>query len=157
MGGGNFDELSSAQLTADGGFIVAGETRSFGIINEDFWVVKFNSTGGVEWQMRYGGTLVDEAESIALTDDEGSIVVGHTRSFGAGIRDIWSIKLDSSGGLAGCSPDVNVQPTTAPVKDSNAVPVDVKVVESDTGATTRTSASTVLDTFATVETQCPPS
>ncbi len=157
VGGGNFDELSAAQLTADGGFIAAGETRSFGIRNEDFWVVKFNSTGGVEWQMRYGGALVDEAESIALTEDGGSIVVGHTRSFGAGIRDIWSIRLDSTGGLAGCMPDVSVQPTTAPVKDSNAVPVNVQVVESDTGATTRNSAATVLNAFATVETQCPSS
>jgi predicted secreted protein len=156
VGGGNFDELSSAQLTADGGFIAAGETRSFGIRNEDYWTVKFNSTGGVEWQMRYGGTLVDEAESIALTEDGGSIVVGHTRSFGAGIRDIWSIKLDSTGGLAGCSSDVSVQPTTAPVKSSSAVPVDVQVAESDTGATSSNSAATVLDTLATVETQCPP-
>ncbi len=154
VGGGNFDELSAAQLTGDGGFIVAGETRSFGIIKEDFWVLKFNSAGGVEWQMRYGGSQVDEAESIALTDDGGSIVMGHTRSFGEGIRDIWSIKLDSSGGLAGCSQDVSVQPTTAPIKDSNAIPVDTGAIENNTGATTKDSSATVMDTFLTVGTQC---
>ena len=155
--GGNFDELSAAQLTPDGGFIVAGETRSFGIIREDFWVLKFDSDGGVEWQMRYGGPLVDEAESIALTDDGGSIVVGHTRSFGSGIRDIWSVKLDSNGGLGGCAPEVSVQPTTASVKNSNAIPVDLQVTETNTGATSKESNATVLDTFTTVGTQCPPS
>jgi hypothetical protein len=157
VGGGNFDELSAAQLTPDGGFIVAGETRSFGIVREDFWVLKFDSDGGVEWQMRYGGPLVDEAESIALTDDGGSIVVGHTRSFGSGIRDIWSVKLDSNGGLGGCAPEVSVQPTTASVKNSNAIPVDLQVTETNTGATSKESNATVLDTFTTVGTQCPPS
>ncbi len=154
VGGGSFDELSAAQLTADGGFIAAGETKSFGLSAEDFWVVKFNSGGTVDWQKRYGGSRVEEAEAIALTADGGSIVVGITKSFGAGMRDIWSVKLDSSGGLSGCSSSVSVQPTNGPVTSTTAEAVDTNVKVLNTSAKVKNSAAIVEDTDADVGTQC---
>ena len=42
-----FDEANSIQQTSDGGYIVAGQTKSFGNAWSDFWVLKLNSDGSV--------------------------------------------------------------------------------------------------------------
>jgi VCBS repeat-containing protein len=106
IGGGSFDELSAARLTPDGGFLVAAETKSFGAVNADFWVVKFDSSGEPQWQKRYGGPGVDEPEAIALTPEGGSLVVGTTRSFGAIGKDVWFLRLNANGDVAQCSEGV---------------------------------------------------
>lgn len=154
VGGGSFDELSAAQQTPDGGFIAAGETKSFGIPAEDFWVVKFDSSGGIAWQKRYGGSNVEEAESIALTPDGGYVVVGTTRSFSEGLRDIWTIKLDSSGALSGCGPGVTVQSTTASTFATNSASTDAGAVATNAAAKVKNSVAQIINTNANVSTQC---
>jgi uncharacterized delta-60 repeat protein len=98
-GGTNSDLAESVQQTSDGGYIVAGMTRSFGGGSYDIWVLKLNSTGGVSWQKTYGGTGDDEAYSVQQTSDGGYIVAGSTNSFGAGGYDFWVLKLNSTGGV----------------------------------------------------------
>ncbi|MHA2675518.1 MAG: choice-of-anchor Q domain-containing protein [bacterium JZ-2024 1] len=96
--GGTGDEWAeSIQQTADGGFIVAGSTESFGAGNADFWVLKLDGSGNVVWQKTYGGTSHDFGYTIQQTADGGFIVAGSTESFGAGIVDFWALKLDGSG------------------------------------------------------------
>ncbi len=56
MEGTKDDEASSIQQTTDGGYIVAGTTRSFGTGSGDAWLLKIDNTGNVEWQRAYGGT-----------------------------------------------------------------------------------------------------
>jgi len=105
------------------------------------------------WARSYGGSGDEFVfRGVVTGSDGGYVIAGLTNSSGAGIRDICSIKLVSSCGLGGCSTDVSVQPTTAPIKNSNAIPVDTNVIENDTGATANDSNAIVLDTFATVET-----
>ncbi|MBN2238613.1 MAG: PD40 domain-containing protein [Dehalococcoidales bacterium] len=92
----------SVAQTPDGGFIAAGDTGSAysssnSSIPNDYWVVKTDASGNVEWQKRYGGSGYDYGRSIQPTDDGGYIVAGHTYSFGAGSGDVWIIKLDSFG------------------------------------------------------------
>jgi uncharacterized delta-60 repeat protein len=154
VAGGSFDELSAALQTADGGFIAAGETKSFGAGAEDFWVVKFDSSGNVEWQKRYGGSKVEEAESIALTTDGGYIVVGTTRSFSEGIRDIWAIKLDSAGNLAGCEQGVSVMNTTATTSNTSSTSKDTGSVVRMTSAGVKNSVAQIGNTDANISTQC---
>jgi uncharacterized delta-60 repeat protein len=96
-GGAGHDIATSIQQTSDGGYIVAGETRSFGAGGFDFWVLKLNSDGSVAWQKRYGGAKDDRACSIQQTSDGGYIVAGYTESFGAGGCDFWVLKLNSDG------------------------------------------------------------
>jgi hypothetical protein len=96
-GGDDWDDGNDIQQTSDGGYIVAGQTQSFGTGSQDYWILKLNSSGQIEWQHTYGGPEWDTAESIRQTDDGGYIVAGDTRSFGAGLYDIWILKLDSSG------------------------------------------------------------
>jgi uncharacterized delta-60 repeat protein len=95
-GGTGDDSASSIQQTSDGGYIVAGETRSFDAGGEDFWVLKLNSDGAVAWQKRYGGTGDDYASSIQQTSDGGYIVAG-SYSAGWGCGDFWILKLNSDG------------------------------------------------------------
>jgi len=87
------------QQTSDGGFIVIGDTQSFGAGGYDAWVLKLGSDGTVEWQKTYGGTSDDYGLCIQQTSDDGYIMAGGTHSFGAGLSDIWVLKLGSDGSI----------------------------------------------------------
>jgi uncharacterized delta-60 repeat protein len=97
FGGSNWDVARSVQQTADGGYIVAGETESFGAGNNDFYLVKTNSQGEQLWTRTYGGSDNDEAFSVQQTADGGYIVAGETESFGAGNKDFYLVKTNSQG------------------------------------------------------------
>ena len=99
FGGANDDEANSVQQTSDGGYIVAGNTSSFGLRAQDAWILKLNATGIPLWQKTYGGSLSDEANSIQQTSDGGYIVAGSTTSFGSGFSFAWVLKLDANGVL----------------------------------------------------------
>ena len=97
FGGAKDDEADSVRQTADGGYIVAGSTSSFGNGNKDAWILKLDGTGFPTWQKTYGGSLSDEANSIRQTSDGGYIVAGSTSSFGSGFSYAWVLKLDENG------------------------------------------------------------
>ena len=112
LGGSNNDEGYSLSVTNDGGFIVAGYTRSTDgdVIGkhggDDYWVVKINVGGGIQWQKCLGGSYDDIAYSIEQTADRGYIVAGAscsadgdiTNHFGPVTKnDYWVVKLDSNG------------------------------------------------------------
>jgi hypothetical protein len=98
--GGTGDDLAySVQQTSDGGYIVAGETRSFGAGNNDVFLIKTDANGDVQWAKTYGGTGNDVGWSVQQTSDGGYIVAGLTRSYGAGGEDIFLIKTDADGNL----------------------------------------------------------
>ncbi len=94
------DGAESIQITTDGGFIVAGSTSSFGAGGSDYWILKLNGDGTVEWQKTYGGNNHDLAYSIQETSDGGFIVAGETVSFGAEDTDGWILKLNGNGTIA---------------------------------------------------------
>lgn len=93
----NGDWIQCIQQTADGGYIAAGYTQSFGAGNSDMIVIKMNEWGNITWQKTYGGTGTDVATWIIETSDGGFAVSGRTTSFGAGNFDVWILKLDSAG------------------------------------------------------------
>ena len=94
-----YDAAHIIRQTSDLGYIVAGYTQSYGAGGNDIWVLKLNSSGNVTWQKAYGGSFDDEAWSIQQTSDLGYVVAGYASSFGAGERDMWVLKLDSSGNI----------------------------------------------------------
>ncbi|MCK4816910.1 hypothetical protein KA005_14165, partial [bacterium] len=98
-GGIGNDSVCSIQQTNDGGFILSGDTFSFGAGGQDIWVLKLSSTGNIEWQRAYGGINSDKACTIQQTNDGGFILAGDTPSFGTGAKDIWILKLTSSGDI----------------------------------------------------------
>jgi hypothetical protein len=96
--GGKGDDVAySVQQTTDGGYIAAGYTNSFGAGGYDFWLVKTNSTGDMQWDKTYGAKGEDMAYSGQQISDGGYIAAGSTRSFGAGMEDVWIVKTNSSG------------------------------------------------------------
>jgi len=98
-GGGAIDDAFSIQQTSDGGYIVAGETGSFGSGNNDLWAMKLSSDGIVIWEKAYGDIWDDWASSIQQTNDGGYIVAGWTDSFGSGLYDVWVIELSAEGAI----------------------------------------------------------
>lgn len=96
-GGPSHDEGRDVALTPDGGFLAAGYTSSYGAGGRDVYVVRVDAGGDTLWARTYGGALDDEAVSIQPSRDGGYVVVGTTYSFGAGVGDIYLLKMDSLG------------------------------------------------------------
>jgi hypothetical protein len=97
FGGPDGDWASSVQQTAEGGFIIAGTTRSFGQGEGDFWLVKTDPEGNKEWSRTFGGPASESAANVEQTTDGGFIIVGITHSFGEGESDFWLVKTDPQG------------------------------------------------------------
>jgi hypothetical protein len=116
IGGNSVDELKSIKLTPDGGYIVGGNSSSdIGADKSeasisgsaDYWVVKLDAAGNIEWDKVIGGTFSDFLTSVLPTVDGGYIVGGTSYSgIGGdksealmGSRDYWVVKLDSTGNI----------------------------------------------------------
>jgi hypothetical protein len=120
LGGTEADEARSIQQTSDGGYIVAGWSSSiFGEVTgnhggSDYWVVKLNADGTIDWKECLGGTGDDNATFIQQTLDGGYIVAGWSFSSGPaespelpngnvsghhGGSDYWVVKLGADGGI----------------------------------------------------------
>jgi hypothetical protein len=115
IGGSGNDNLYSMQQTNDGGYILGGS--SWSLISgdktetswggEDYWVVKLNSSGAIEWQNTIGGNGDDRLLSIQQTIDGGYILGGYSLSGISGDKteasigdgDYWVVKLNSSGSI----------------------------------------------------------
>ena len=78
IGGGGYESASSVVQTADGGYVMAGQTDSYGAGLADAYVVKLNASGGLQWTKTIGGTGNDWASSVVQTSDGGYIVAGFT-------------------------------------------------------------------------------
>lgn len=109
LGGSQPDEAWCVQQTIDRGYIVCGYTYSTtgDVVGNhgggDFWVIKLDTAGTVQWKKTYGGTDDDEAYSIQETTDGGYVVAGTTRSNDGDVTgnhggtDSWVVKIDSTG------------------------------------------------------------
>jgi hypothetical protein len=96
-GGDGEDEASGLLEAADGGFVVAGSTTSFGFGAQDVWILKLSSSGIVEWQQAYGDSANEAAHAIAAAGDGGFVVAGWTDAPGS--RDVWVLRLDDQGAI----------------------------------------------------------
>ncbi|MBI5375464.1 MAG: Ig-like domain-containing protein [Candidatus Schekmanbacteria bacterium] len=98
----NRDEILAIERTTDSGYVLAGYTVSSSVVGstDDFCVIKINSDGTPEWQKTYGGSSMEQAESIQQTSDGGYIVAGWSYSFSSSSDDIWILKLNSDGSVA---------------------------------------------------------
>jgi len=98
-GGASWDYAFSVVQTSEGGYAIAGATSSFGVGSLDFWLVKTDADGNMQWNKTYGGADGDMAYSVVQTGDLGYAMAGYTRSFGAGEHDVWLVKTDGSGSV----------------------------------------------------------
>jgi len=115
IGGGNADNLKLIRSTPDGGYVLGGESFSniSGDKNEnnlggdDFWIVKIDSSGNIQWQNTIGGNSYEGFASISTTNDGGFILGGYSISDISGDKtensyggyDYWVLKIDSAGNI----------------------------------------------------------
>jgi hypothetical protein len=113
--GGNNSEILRVIIPAhDGGYLLGGRTNTSmatgnittltsGVI--DYWIVKINTNGVIEWQQSYGGVQNDDLFSIVPTPDGGYLLGGESLSGITGNRtaasfgqaDYWVVKIDGNG------------------------------------------------------------
>ena len=114
-----YDNPYSIRQTLEGGYIVAGRSNSGnGDVTglhvaswyySDYWIVKLDTSGNIQWQKCLGGYLDEEAHSIALSNDSGFVIAGEARSYDGDVTgnhdttgntyDYWVVKLNSSGNI----------------------------------------------------------
>lgn len=93
FGGDQADIGRSVQQTMDGGYIVTGSTHSFRTGESNIWIIKTDAEGNEKWNKIIGGTEADRGNSIQLTSDGGYVIVGYTKSYGAGYLDVWLVRV----------------------------------------------------------------
>lgn len=114
IGGDANDNLYDIALTADGGYILGGSSES-GISGDktesntggDYWIVKLDSSGNIEWQNTIGGNSLEEFEALIQTTDGGYLVGGKSISGISrdktdsviGMDDLWILRLDHNGNI----------------------------------------------------------
>ena len=96
-GAGSMDEAYALVQTADGGYVLAGLTASYGDGGADCWLLKADAGGNAQWNKTYGGKDSDYASALVQTSDGGYALAGATDSFGAGDYDFWLVKTDANG------------------------------------------------------------
>ena len=98
--GGLYEDAGNSIIqTSDGGYAITGWTASFGAGLRDVYVVKLDGSGNLQWTRTIGGADWDDGHSIIQTSDGGYAIAGETESFGAGLEDIYVLKLDSNGNI----------------------------------------------------------
>jgi hypothetical protein len=123
IGGTSGDELGSLWETSDGGYILggcsssdsSGDKKQNSKGGSDYWVVKIDIAGNIEWERSYGGSETDRLTTIQQTSDHGYILGGFSSSGISGDKtestmgtlngnsngdpDYWILKLDSLGNI----------------------------------------------------------
>jgi hypothetical protein len=98
-GGPGNEQAHQATATLDGGFILVGQTDSYGAGGTDVYIVKLNPAGQLQWTKTVGGSGNDVGRGVVQTADGGYVVAGWTNSFGNGGDDFYLIRLDGNGQL----------------------------------------------------------
>ncbi len=128
LGGIGQDDLLAVLPTRDGGYIAGGSSasdangdkteKSRG--NMDYWIVKLDKDGHIQWQRTFGGKYADLLRALEVTSDGGYLLAGYSNSpadseaslrgasrskpdknqdpWGAG-GDYWILKLDANGNI----------------------------------------------------------
>ena len=96
--GGNNQDIGWAVSTDSvDNVYVMGQTDSFGEGDEDFVLLKYNSTGDLMWNRSWGGIDRDRAMGMTCDSNDNILVIGWTRSFGKINNDIFLVKYNSLG------------------------------------------------------------
>jgi hypothetical protein len=97
FGGAGIDYGHCVRQTEDLGYIIAGTTDSYGSGLNDIYLIKTDASGDILWTREIGGEEYDWCKNIQQTSDKGYILVGDTKSSGAGDKDVYLVKTNAIG------------------------------------------------------------
>ncbi len=158
LGGKYTDIAQSIQQTNDGGYIVAGYSYSTdGDVTGnhggyDYWVVKMDSRGEIEWQKCFGGSDYDNATTIRQTSDGGYVLAGYSSSTNGDVTgnrgedDCWIVKLKSATVLVN---GIILDPAKVTLEKGDRITVEATVLPSDANQNVTWTSSDAL--VATVD------
>ena len=111
FGGTSRDLGNNIIQTDDNGYLIAATSKSTdGDINEnhggsDFWLLKINATGSIEWEKTYGGSEDETFSDLKKMNDTTYLLLGSSRSSDGDVgnnyggKDFWLVKIDLAGNL----------------------------------------------------------
>lgn len=94
--GGTANDVGLSVERSLSGYVVAGNTSSFGAGAMDAFLVGTDADGGALWTKTYGGSANDAAWSVEGAGN-GYIIAGYTESYGAGQTDVYVLRTDPLG------------------------------------------------------------
>lgn len=113
LGGSGYEDQPAIVQTKDGGYVmgcssssgISGNKTTENMGSFDYWLVKLNKKGEIDWQKSYGGALADTFKSIIRTAGEGFLIGGHSNSMASGTKtadafgmhDYWLLKINAKG------------------------------------------------------------
>jgi hypothetical protein len=116
LGGDSQDNMACVAQALDGGYVFGGfslsaktgdktDTNRGPTLTSDYWLIKTNSSGAIEWQKTMGGNNGDYLTHVSSTRDSGFLVVGYSNSsvsgekseYSFGTNDYWVLKLSKNG------------------------------------------------------------
>lgn len=97
FGGSDWDFAHAIQQRSDSGYVLVGETYSFGEGNNDVYVIRTDKNGSVIWEQTIGTPGNDVGKDFILTTFQSTIITGTTNGKGAGGDDVYAIRLNPAG------------------------------------------------------------
>jgi hypothetical protein len=85
--------------TPGGGFVISGQTSTYGTGGGDVWLLKTDDQGDTLWTLTFGGYQTDHSLAMDVTGDGSYLVAGYTASFGAGNNDFYLLKTEPDFGV----------------------------------------------------------
>lgn len=98
FGGTEREESADMLQSRDGGLLLLGYTRSFGVEKEDIYLVKTDKDGNQLWQKSFGGTGNDRGQAIIKNRAGGYVITGSIETL-TGYRDLLIAAIDEKGKL----------------------------------------------------------
>ncbi len=112
-GGSNSETLVVARETADGGYILGGNSWSGASGNKsstnfgssDYWVIRTDGAGNILWDRSFGGSGFEALTDLQQTADGGFVIGGYSNSGmdgnktspSYGLYDYWIVRIDAAG------------------------------------------------------------
>lgn len=98
FGTSNWDQSVGLEFSNDGGYVICGTKNALGYDNDgDFWIIRTDYNGDIEWENIYGGSNTDWCHDFCTISSGGYALVGATKSYGARNTDLLLIRTDEHG------------------------------------------------------------
>lgn len=97
--GGNADDYAYSGVFLNGELYVVGTTKSQSDPNGDIYLLKLDLEGNIIFERYYGGLSEEEGYNIITTSDGNLMIIGSTQSQGAGMKDVYILKIDTKGNV----------------------------------------------------------